>query len=183
MSREAIGENGAVLGSGEYWSRINCSTFLGGLMQRATEADYQETLRRVGNRAGAAVEEVYDDLQSHKNQLRDILSDRRNALAEQVRELYGVCRMSGSSCGHSGECISMLNLSGFFGNSFRDERGIQAAIYKIKNNPDFLPVRQLTSLKRLRIGALLLPQAVTGKSGLSWKTSPRERAGDFCGMR
>ncbi len=32
MSKEAIGENGAVLGSGDYWSRVNRSTFFGGLM-------------------------------------------------------------------------------------------------------------------------------------------------------
>ena len=45
MSREAIGENGAVLGSGDYWSRVNRSTFFGGLMRRASEASYQEALR------------------------------------------------------------------------------------------------------------------------------------------
>ena len=30
MSREAIGENGAVLGSNEYWNRVNHATFLAG---------------------------------------------------------------------------------------------------------------------------------------------------------
>lgn len=28
MSKEATGENGAVLGSGDYWNRVNRATFL-----------------------------------------------------------------------------------------------------------------------------------------------------------
>ena len=64
-------------------------------------------------------------------------SDRRNQLAKQVRGLYDVCRMAGTSCSHSSECISMLNLSGFFSNPFSDDRAIQNAIRKMKNNSDF----------------------------------------------
>ena len=50
-------------------------------MQRPSETNYHETLREVGNRAGAAVEEIYDDLQEHINVIRNISSDRRSALA------------------------------------------------------------------------------------------------------
>ncbi|BAK97656.1 hypothetical protein OBV_04580 [Oscillibacter valericigenes Sjm18-20] len=90
MSKEGIGENGAVLGSGDYWSRVNRSTFFGGLMRRTTETNYQETLRETGSRAGDMTEEIYDDLQEHRKQLPSIDSDRRNALAKQVRGLYDV---------------------------------------------------------------------------------------------
>ncbi|WP_312634639.1 hypothetical protein [Oscillibacter sp.] len=137
MSREAIGENGAVLGSGEYWSRVNRSTFFGGLMRRASEASYQETLRETGSRASDMVEEIHEDLQEHKTRLSSIDYGRRNALAKQVQGLYDVCRMADTSCTHSGECITMLNLSSLFGNPFSDERAIEAAIRKVKNNPDF----------------------------------------------
>lgn len=37
------------------------------LMQRPSETNCRETLRGVGKRAGAAVEEIYDDLQEHIN--------------------------------------------------------------------------------------------------------------------
>jgi hypothetical protein len=84
VSKEGIGENGAVLGSGDYWSRVNRSTFLGGLMRRTSETNYQETLRETGGRAGDMVEKIYDDLQEHKDQLRFIDSDRRGTLAKQV---------------------------------------------------------------------------------------------------
>lgn len=139
MSNEATGENGAVLGNSEYWSRVNRATFFGRLMQRPSETNYHETLREVGNRAGAAVEEIYDDLQEHINSIRAISSDRRSALAKQVQSLYDVCRMSGSFCSHSSDCIGILNLSSFYlpGSSFRDERAIQTAIHKIKSCPDF----------------------------------------------
>ena len=70
MSKEATGENGAVLGSGEYWNRVNRAAFFGTLMQRPSETNYHETLREMGNRAGAAVEEIYDDLQEHINVIR-----------------------------------------------------------------------------------------------------------------
>ena len=111
--------------------------FLWGLMRRISETNYQETLREIGSRAGDMAEEIYGDLQEHKNQLRFIDSVRRNALAKQVRGPYDGCRMAGSSCSHSGECAAMPNLSGFFSNPFSDERTIQNAIRKIKNNSDF----------------------------------------------
>ena len=45
MSKEATGENGAVLGSSDYWNRVNRATFFGTLMQRPSETNYHETLR------------------------------------------------------------------------------------------------------------------------------------------
>lgn len=106
-------------------------------MRRTSETSYSETLREISSRAGDMTEEIYDDLQRHKNRLRFIDSDRRNTLAKQVRGLYDVCRMAGSTCSYSGECVAMLTLSGFFSNPFSDDRAIQNAIRKIKNNSDF----------------------------------------------
>ena len=40
MSKEAIGENGSVLGSSAYWNSINSATFFGKLMQRPSETNY-----------------------------------------------------------------------------------------------------------------------------------------------
>ena len=150
MSKEATGENGAVLGSSDYWNRVNRATFFGTLMQRPSETNYHETLREVGNRAGAAVEEIYDDLQEHINVIRNISSDRRSALAKQVQSLYDVCRMSGSFCSHSSDCIGILNLSSFYlpGSSLRDDRAVQTAIQKIKNCSDFFASECLDLLQK-----------------------------------
>ena len=119
-------------------------------MQRPSETNYHETLREVGNRAGAAVEEIYDDLQEHINVIRNISSDRRSALAKQVQSLYDVCRMSGSFCSHSSDCIGILNLSSFYlpGSSLRDDRAVQTAIQKIKNCSDFFASECLDLLQK-----------------------------------
>ena len=139
MSKEATGENGAILGSSEYWDRVNRTTFFGRLMRNASDTNYQETLREVGHRAGSAVEEIYDDLQNNIKAVRAISSDRRSSLAKQVQGLYDVCSMAGAFCSHSSDCIGILNLSSFYlpSTSFGDDRAIQNAIHKIKNCPDF----------------------------------------------
>ena len=139
MSKEATGENGAILGSSEYWDRVNRTTFFGRLMRNASETNYQETLREVGHRAGSAVEEIYDDLQNHIKSVRAISSDRRSSLAKQVQGLYDVCSMAGGFYSHSSDCIGILNLSSFYlpSTSFGDDRAIQNAIHKIKNCSDF----------------------------------------------
>ena len=104
----------------------------------------------VGNRAGTAGEEIYDDLQEHINAIRNISADRRGALAKQVQSLYDVCRMSGSFCSHSSDCIGILNLSGFYlpGSSFRDDRAIQTAIRRIKSCSDFFASERLDLLQK-----------------------------------
>lgn len=114
MSKEAAGENGAILGSSAYWSSINSATFLGKLMQRPSETNYHAISSEVGSRASAAVDEIYNDLQEHINSIRSIPSDHRDALAKQVQMLYDVCGMSGSFCLHSRDCIGILSLSSFY---------------------------------------------------------------------
>lgn len=135
MSKEATGENGALLGSSEYWSRVNRATFFGQLMRNASDTNYQETLREVGHRAGSAVEEIYNDLQKNIKSVRAISSDRRSSLAKQVQSLYDVCSMAGSFCSHSSDCIGILNLSSIYLPStlFSDDRAVENAIHKIKN--------------------------------------------------
>ena len=45
MSKEAVGQNGAVLGSSDYWDRLNRSTYIGTVMQRASETEYFEAVK------------------------------------------------------------------------------------------------------------------------------------------
>lgn len=84
MSKEATGENGVILGSGEYCGRVNRSTLFSNLMRRSAETNYYETLRKAGGRAEDMIEEIYDDLQEHKRQLSYIDSGRRNQLQNRL---------------------------------------------------------------------------------------------------
>ncbi len=95
MSREAVGQNGAVLGSDMYWNQLNSSTILGGLMQWASGTEYYRTLQEAATRASTAIEEIYDDLQQNIDRICFVPSSPRSTLAKQVESLYNVCEMAG----------------------------------------------------------------------------------------
>ncbi len=78
------------------------------MKQNPSDTNYHETLREIGNRASAAMDEITNDLQDHINSIRAIPSDYRNALAKQVQLLYDVCSMSGAFCSHTSECLDMI---------------------------------------------------------------------------
>jgi len=128
MSKEAVGQMNAKIGSSEYWSRVNHNTMLGGLMGAKT--NYQATLRELGQRASGVIEEIYGDLSSLGSRIRFLDSHNRNALAKQVEGLYDVCKMTGVTVWHNSECVQGLNLSMMspWTRNFRDERGIERAI-------------------------------------------------------
>lgn len=110
MSIEAIGQNGAVLGSDMYWNQLNSSTILGGLMQWTSGTEYYRTLQETANRASTAIEEIYDNLQQNIDQICLVPSSPRDTLAKQVESLYNVCEMAGILNRHSRECQRILEL-------------------------------------------------------------------------
>ena len=82
--------------------------------------------------------------------IHKIESSARNALAKQVRGLYDVSRMAGVSCPHSGECESILNLSGYpvWSNPFGTERAVRAAVWRVRNHPEFSAGECIDLIKR-----------------------------------
>ena len=95
MSKEAVGQMNAKIGSSEYWFRVNRSTLLGNVM--GSNTNYQTTLRALGAKAAEAIEEIYGDLSTLNSRIRFLDSHNRNALAKQVEGLYDICKMSGVS--------------------------------------------------------------------------------------
>ena len=153
-------------------------------MQRPSETNYHETLREVGNRAGTAVEEIYDDLQEHINVIRNISSDRRSALAKQVQSLYDVCRMSGSFCSHSSDCIGILNLSSFISQAVLCVTiGLSKPQFKkLRTVQTSLPVSALICFKRLWIGVFPLRQGAMQERLHFSRIFRRERIKNSYGM-
>lgn len=137
MSKEATGSNGAILGSSDYWDRLNRSTFFGDIMSSSSGTDYYRTLEKAGEKAQGAIEEIYQDLSDNGRFLHMLPSSNRDSLAKQVLALYDVCRMTGLSAMRSDDCANGLNLSCMspWSNPFRDESAIQSAISLIKSNP------------------------------------------------
>ena len=95
MSKEAVGQNGAVLGSFDYWDRLNRSTYIGTAMQRTSEPEYFEAVKRIGQRAASAIGAIYDDLQKNKKAIHNITFSDRNAVSRQVQALrtYVPCQL------------------------------------------------------------------------------------------
>lgn len=150
MSKEAVGQNGALLGSPDYWDRLNRSTYIGTAMQRTSEPEYFEAVKRIGQRAASAIDAIYADLQKSKETIRNISFSDRNTLSHQVQALSDVCSLSATSPGHSMECLLLLHQSDFSNNSFSwfDESAVQSAIHQIKNNPDFFASECLSIVRK-----------------------------------
>ena len=71
-------------------------------------------------------------------------------MPSRYNRYYDVCRMSGSFCSHSSDCIGILNGSSFYlpGSSFRDDRATQTAIQKMKSCSDFFASECLDLLQK-----------------------------------
>lgn len=150
MSKEAVGQNGAVLGSSDYWDRLNRSTYIGTVMQRASETEYFEAVKQIGQRAASAIDSIYADLQKSKKTIHNIPFSDRNTLSRQVQALGDVCSLSATSSGHCTECLFLLHQSDFPSNSFSwfDESAVHSAIDQIKNNPDFFASECLSMVRK-----------------------------------
>ena len=150
MSKEAVGQNGAVLGSSDYWDRLNRSTYIGTAMQRASETEYFEAVKQIGQRAASAIDSIYSDLQKSKKTIHNMSFSDRNALSRQVQALGDVCSLSATSSGHGTECLFLLHQSDFPSNNFSwfDESAVRSAIDQIKNNPDFFASECLSIVRK-----------------------------------
>jgi len=150
MSREAIGQNGAILGSSDYWDRLNRSTYIGTTMQNTSEPAYSTVLKNVGQRAASMIDAIHGDLQKNAKSIRNIPFSDKNALSRQVQELSNVCSMAGVSSGRSMECVFLLNQSAFPVSTslWFDESAIRSAISQIKSNPDFFASEGLSIVRK-----------------------------------
>lgn len=137
MSKEATGQLGVKLGSSAYWAKLNNVAGLNSLM--GSEPKYYRILQQTGNRASAAIDEIYNDLATQGSKIRYLSSSNRNALAKQVEGLYDVCKMTAVSSSHSSDCIYALNMSALspWSNPFHDERAIDRAISIINRQSHF----------------------------------------------
>ena len=149
MSGEAIGQNGAILGSPEYWTRINQATSLGPMMVDSSGPNYVVSIKNIGQRAESAINAIYEDLQNNTKVITLIPSDQRLALANQVIALHNVCEFSGVASLKTSDCLSILNLSksSFLQIQWYDISEINAALEKIRTCQYFLPSESVSLIK------------------------------------
>lgn len=138
------------MGSPDYWDRLNRSTYIGTAMQRTTDPEYFEAVKRIGQRASSAIDSIYADIQKNPKKMRNVSSSDRNALSRQVQGLSEVCSLSAASSGHSTECLFLLQQSdfSFTSVSWFDNSAVQSAISQIKNNADFFASECLSIVRK-----------------------------------
>jgi len=110
MSKEALGQNGELLGSPAYWNKLNQGSILREIMHTNAPTDYYDALRSAGERASNAIGAIYQDLSKKKDELFSIGSSERNALAKQVKGLYDICKLTGKTVMHSNDCIHLTEV-------------------------------------------------------------------------
>ena len=145
MSREAMGENGAILGGSAYWKHLNESTILGSLMRDSSTLNYYDTLHATGERANNAVSEVYEDLQDNIAQIAGVSGEKRSALAKRIDALYDVCNMSGVTCRRYGESIGILELSPVYVSS--PDREVENALQMLERDFSFTTYEAVSLLE------------------------------------
>ena len=97
MSKEAVGQNGAVLGSSDYWDRLNRSTYIGTAMQRTSETEYFEAVKQIGQRAASAIDSIHSDLQKSKKTIHNTSFSDRNASLFSASQTFPVTISPGST--------------------------------------------------------------------------------------
>lgn len=135
MSKEATGWSGTILGSSDYWEKLNHDTLFSDVTTQ--RPDYRMALTRLGHRASDAIDAIYGDLNELAGKIRFLPSEDRNALAKQVQSLYDVCRMGGVSAHRADDCIQGLSLSFMspWSRDIPDPRAEEKAIEAIKLSP------------------------------------------------
>lgn len=167
MSQEAKGRNNQVLGTKEYFKRLNEANKIAALMNDSGKYDYYNTMRLLYEKIQHCLGEISSDLDSNAKSLPFINSDKRKKAVNFVKSLESVCQIIGMSCNKASDCTYMLDL-----NDSRTALKTNTSISKLEDacriviNGGKTPV---SSYERKDI----LEKAV--KSGMSWATGGEGR--------
>lgn len=177
MSKEAVGQNGELLGSSNYWNALNRNTVLGEIMHANAPTDYYDALRRAGERASEAIDNIYQDLNSKRSVLRYLDSGERNGLVKQVKGLYDICDLTGKFAMHKDDCIRALNESDY--GSFWDKRAIEESVQYIKRSNHYSAWEALDMLKEAASWGISHATGQDPKKEAYLKTIAQDKGEDF----
>ena len=110
MSNQANGMNGELIGSKDYFKKINKDNFINAIMEKKEPSDYYGALCSLCERIVDTFEEVYSDLQRHEQVVKFIPDSDRANLTSILLGMYDICRLMKWSAGKCEACISILKL-------------------------------------------------------------------------
>ncbi|MEA4828922.1 MAG: hypothetical protein VB121_02835 [Enterococcus thailandicus] len=101
------GQNGKVVGSGDYFSALNRG-ILSEFMQNHSTYNYNESLQKAADRIHSILEEIYQDLNNNIGILRCIPLNHRKNLIKVITGCAEICRIVSKSAGKSTDCIAII---------------------------------------------------------------------------
>ncbi len=129
-----------IVGDDEYFKDINEDTFLKVLMKNTSKADYSDTMNRVHKNIERAVDEVYNDLETHSRILRYLDERNRNELLEVVEGFDDAARTIGGSIYKISSCKDLLRLRSSDTNTFsgKSESDIKKAVERSRESATYI---------------------------------------------
>ncbi len=110
LNKEAKGKNGKVIGSKEYFEKINDNTLFKELEAGGKGCGYTRALRDLNDDIKRAVNEIYEDLKENGQYLRHISQEERNDTIEALTAYGEIMAMTGGSYGKIKNAVALLSL-------------------------------------------------------------------------
>ncbi len=108
MSKELKGKNGKVVGTMEYFDKLNESCVLGEMIKKYN-FNYYDSIKDISKKSEKMFDEVYSDLSNNEKYLSYIdKSDKRNT-NEILEGIADLCKIVGGSISVADKCISLLS--------------------------------------------------------------------------
>ena len=111
MSEEAKGSNGQILGTEDYFKKLNQAHKMSELMEDAEKYNYYESLKNVSGKIQNCLDNISSDLDSNAGMLRFISDSARTKTKNFIESLEGICKIIGSCPSEASECINFLDLT------------------------------------------------------------------------
>ncbi len=110
MSKELVGRNGKIVGSMDYFNKLNDTYLIKGMV-KSYSFNYYASLKTISKKINKLLDEVYSDFKSNEDYLSFI--DRRY-IKDTVTIIDGLssfCKKFGESNNKANECIKLISSS------------------------------------------------------------------------
>lgn len=111
MSEEAKGSNGQILGTEDYFKKLNQAHKMSELMDDAEKYNYYESIKNVSRKIQDCLDNISSDLDSNAGMLRFISDRARTKTKNFIESLEGICKIVGSRPREASDCINFLDLT------------------------------------------------------------------------
>ncbi|MFI3327066.1 MAG: hypothetical protein R3Y35_12985 [Clostridia bacterium] len=135
MFEELKGSNGCIVGSENYFKKLNSSYYFSNLIYNNYNK-YKECIVTLCADIKKCLDEIYYDLNSNSKYLRYVQSTYRNNLEKYVISLNDICKAYGNEYSKKNSIVSLLTLSDSSTklNSKASETELANAVKFVKSN-------------------------------------------------